>query len=109
MELWKTSFKYKFNFFHFVTMDLAFRSLCSHLIVKLIFLFSENLIFYFLFKKKLGVTTYFCFIFLKENKIKNKIISVTPYLKKTICGKPRLDLTVKLPVRKVWWCAVAPL
>ena len=41
-------------------------------------------------KKKiwLGVTTYFCFIFKRVNKIRKKTLSVTPYLEKVVCEKP---------------------
>ena len=53
---------------------LHFLAIRSHSMVKLIFyLFGEILIF--LKKKRLGVTTYFCFIFLRENEIKKKILN----------------------------------
>ena len=40
-------------------------------------------------KKKLGVTTYYYF-FLRENKIRKKTLSVTPYLEKTSCEKTKV-------------------
>ena len=50
--------------------------MCSHSMAKLVFyLFCENMTY----RKKLGVATYFCFIFKgkKQNK-KKKTLSVTP-------------------------------
>ena len=38
--------------------------------------------FLFIKKKWLGVATYFCFIFKRVNKIRKKILSVTPYFGK---------------------------
>ena len=35
-------------------------------------------------------------LFLGENKIRKKTLSVTPYLEKTICGKPKSDPGVRL-------------
>ena len=32
------------------------------------------------FRKRLGVATYFCLFFTRENKIRNKNLSVTPFL-----------------------------
>ena len=96
-------------FFHFVIVNLAFRLLRSHLMLKLIFLFSENWIFFIYKKKTWSRHFFFCFIFLKENKIINKIINVTPYLEKTIYGKPKLGSMVRLLIGKVWWCVVTPL
>ena len=58
------------------------------------FLFGENLIF----KKRLGVATYFCFIFLRENKIRKKTLSVTPYLETTVYEKPKSGPRVSLPI-----------
>ena len=48
-------------------------------------------------------------LFLRENKIRKKTLSVTLYLKKTVCEKPKLGPGVKLPIRKVRWRAVKPL
>ena len=44
------------------------------------------------FQKKLGVITYFCFMFLREKKIRKKTLSVTSYLEKTVYKKPNLGL-----------------
>ena len=40
-------------------------------------------------------------LFLGENKIRKKTLSVTPYLEKTVCGKPKSDLGVRLLIGKV--------
>ena len=40
-------------------------------------------------------------LFLKENKIRKKTLSVTPYLEKIVCGKPKLGLGVRLLIGKV--------
>ena len=73
-----------FSIFLKCVMDLAFRTMCSHSMTKLAFyLFDENLIF----RKRLGVATYFCFIF-KGEKIRKKTLSMTPYLEKQVCEKP---------------------
>ena len=83
-----------------VCVDPAFRSTRSYSMAKLIFfyLFGEN----FIFRKRLGVATYFCFIFLRENKIRKKTLSVTPYLEKTVCEKPKSGFGVRLLIGKVW-------
>ena len=51
-------------------MNPAFCMMCSHSMAKLAFfyLFGENYDFY----KRLGVATYFCFIFKGKNKIRKK-------------------------------------
>ena len=63
-------------FFHFVIVDLVVRSLRSHLMLKLIFLFSENWIFFFK-KKKTWSRHFFLFyffsLFRKDNLWKTKI------------------------------------
>ena len=43
----------------------------------------------------------FLFYFLKENKIRKKTLSVTPYLEKTVCEEPNLGSGVKLLIGKV--------
>ena len=40
-------------------------------------------------------------LFLRENKIRKKILSMTSYLEKTVCGKPKSSLGVRLPIGKV--------
>ena len=40
-------------------------------------------------------------LFLRENKIRKKILSVTPYLEKSVYGKPKLSPGVELPIGKV--------
>ena len=62
-----------------------------------IYLFGEKYDFY----KRLGITTIFV-LFLRKNKIKKKTLSVTPYLEKTVCGKPKSSPEVKLLIEKVW-------
>ena len=42
------------------------------------------------------------FIFLRENKIRKKTLSVTPYLEKMVYEKPNRGSRVKLLIRKVW-------
>ena len=42
-------------------------------------------------------------LFLRENKIRKKTLSVTPYLEKTVCEKPKSGPRVRLPIGKVWW------
>ena len=42
-------------------------------------------------------------LFLRENKIRKKTLNVTPNLEKTVCGKPKLDPGVRLPIGKVRW------
>ena len=56
----------------------------------------------FIKKNWLEVATYFCFIFKKENKIRKKTLSVTPYFGKGSLWKTELGLGVKLLIRKVW-------
>ena len=56
-----------------------------------------------IFRERLGVATYLCFIFLRENKIRKKTLSVTDYLEKIVCGKPKSGPKVRLPIRKVQW------
>ena len=73
--------------------------MCSHSMAQLTFyLFGENMIF----RKRLGVAMYFCFIFfLRENKIRKKTLSVTPYLEKRVYEKPKSSSRVKLLIKKV--------
>ena len=40
-------------------------------------------------------------LFLRENKIRKKTLSVTPYLEKTVCGKPKSSPGVELLIGKV--------
>ena len=42
-------------------------------------------------------------LFLRKNKIRKKTLSVTPYLEKTVYGKPKSGPGVKLPIGKVRW------
>ena len=51
--------------------------------------------------KRLGVATYFCFIFKGVNKIRKKTLSVTPHLENVVCEKPNLDSRVGLLIGKV--------
>ena len=61
------------------------------------YLFDEKYDFY----KLLKAATYFCFIFKGKNNIRNKTLSMTPYLEKTVCEKPNLGSGVNLLIRKV--------
>ena len=68
-----------------------------HSMVQLVFyLFGENMIF----RKDLESSLIFV-LFLRENKIRKKALSMTLYLEKTICGKPSLGSRVRLLVGKV--------
>ena len=68
------------------------------------YLFGENLIF------RKDLESQFIFIlFLRENKIRKKILSVTPYLEKTVNEKPKLSLGVRLLIENVRYKTVAPL
>ena len=40
-------------------------------------------------------------LLLRENKVRKKTLSVTPYLEKTVYGKPKSNSGVRLPIRKV--------
>ena len=40
-------------------------------------------------------------LFLRKNKIRKKTLSVTPYLEKKICGKPKSGPRVRLLIGKV--------
>ena len=40
-------------------------------------------------------------LFLRENKIRKKTLSVTPYLEKKVYGKPKSGSRVRLLIRKV--------
>ena len=60
------------------------------------YLFGENLIF----RKDLESQLIFV-LFLRENKIRKKILSVTPYLEKTINEKPKSSLGVRLLIENV--------
>ena len=40
-------------------------------------------------------------LFLRENKIRKKALSVTPYLEKTVCEKPKSGPRVRLIIGKV--------
>ena len=69
--------------------------MCSHSMAKLAFdLFGENFIFW----EKLGVATYFCFIFFKRKQNKKETLSVTPYLETTVYEKPKSGPRVRLPI-----------
>ena len=58
-----------------IGVDPSFRSIRFYSMARLAFyLFGENLIFFFLKKKGLGVATYFCFIFKGKNKIRKKTL-----------------------------------
>ena len=59
-------------------------------------LFSENMIF----RKDLESPLIFV-LFLRENKIRKKTLSVTPYLEKMVYGKPKLGSGVRLLIGKV--------
>ena len=48
-------------------------------------------------------------LFLREDKIRKKTLSVTPYLEKTVCEKPKSGSGVKLLIRKVRRMIEAPL
>ena len=54
-----------------------------------------------IFRKNLESLLIFV-LFLRENKIRKKTLKVTPYLEKTICGKSKLSLKVRLLIGKVW-------
>ena len=56
------------------------------------YLFGEK---YDFFRKDLESILIFV-LFLGKNKIRKKTLSVTPYLEKTICGKPKSDPGVRL-------------
>ena len=63
-----------------------------------------------LFRKWLGVATYFCFIFFKRvNKIKKKTLNVTPYLEKGGLWKTKLGLKSKVTYWKGTIKTVTPL
>ena len=55
---------------------------------------------FFLFEKDLE-SPLILFFFLRENKIRKKTLSVTPYLEKTVCGKPKSSPGVGLLIEKV--------
>ena len=55
-----------------------------------------------IFKKDLESPLIFVLFFLRENKIRKKTLSVTPYLGKTVCEKPKLGLGIKLLIGRVW-------
>ena len=40
-------------------------------------------------------------LFLREYRIRKKTLSMTPYLEKTVYGKPKSSSGVRLPIRKV--------
>ena len=61
------------------------------------------------FHKRLEVATYFCFIFLRENKIIKKTLSMTPYLEKMVCEKPNLGLGGQVTYWEGTVKTVAPL
>ena len=70
-----------------------------HLTARLTFhLFFENLI---VLKKTWSRQLFLFLFFLRENKIRKKIISVTPYLEKIVCGKPKSGSSGKLPIWKL--------
>ena len=55
-----------------------------------------------IFRKDLESPLIFVLFFLRENKIRKKTLSVTPYLKKIVCEKPKSGPGVRLPIEKVW-------
>ena len=57
-----------------VFLLMRFHSMAS----SLFYLFGEN----FIFRKRLRVATYFCFIFKRVKKIRKKTLSVTPCFEK---------------------------
>ena len=93
------------NKLHFV--DPAFCSMRSYSIAKTRFfiLFGKNLIF----RKRLGVATYFCFIFKGKNKIRKKNSKCDSWKKKRVCEKLSLGPEVRLLIRKIQWWVVTPL
>ena len=54
-----------------------------------------------IFKKDLESPLIFVLFFLRENKIRKKTLSVTPYLEKTVCEKPNLGSGVRLLIGKI--------
>ena len=64
----------------------------------LFYLFSENLIF----RKRLGVTTYFYFIFEGKNKIRKKNPKCDSWRKKQVYEKLSLGSGIRLLIGKVW-------
>ena len=74
-----------------------FSSMSSHSMAQLAFyLFGENMII----RKDLELPLIFV-LFLRENKINKKTLSVIPYLEKTVCGKSKSGLGVRLLIGKV--------
>ena len=64
-----------------IGVDPSFRSIRFYSMARLAFyLFGENLIFFF-FLKRLGVATYFYFIFKGKNKIRNKTLKYDSWKK----------------------------
>ena len=98
-------------FFVFLLFNLTYLwtcifPVCSHSTTRLPFyLFGEK---YDFFRKNLKSPLIFV-LFLGKNKIRKKTLSVVPYLEKTVCGKPKSDLGVKLLIGKVWQKTVTPL
>ena len=58
------------------------------------YLFGQNMIF----RKDVESPLIFV-LFLRENKIRKKTLSVTPYLEKTVCEKPKSGLGVRLLIK----------
>ena len=54
-----------------------------------------------IFRKDLESSLIFI-LFLRENKIRNKILSVTPYSEKTCLQKPNMDPGIRLSIGKIW-------
>ena len=61
-----------------------------------------------IFRKDLESPLFFV-LFLRENKIRKKTLSVTPFLEKMVCEKPKSGSGVRLLIRKVWRKSEAPL
>ena len=62
------------------------RCVPTRLAILAVHLFGENI--YFL--EKTWSRHLFLFYFFRKNKIRKKTLSMTPYLKKTVCEKPKL-------------------
>ena len=84
-----------------ILWTLHFSSMSFHLMARLVFcLFGENK--YFLEKTwNHHLFLFYFIIFLRENKIRKKTLSVTSYLEKTVCEKPKLGSGIRLHIRKV--------
>ena len=72
-----------------------------HLMMKLVF-FIYLVKNWFLEKDLESPLIFVLFFFLRENKIRKKTLSVTPYLEKQVCEKPSQGSRVWLLIGKVW-------